>query len=130
MRELHHIGIVTNEKKENENYMADAKLYVTDVDASPNKIEWLRFEEGSPMPELLQKETHISYVVPDIKAAMEGKYVEAIEFIKSETTTFKGTVLKDIGGIDIGRGTVALQEKLEHPRCEKARRPGRIPLER
>lgn len=75
MRELHHIGIITTEPKENESYMAGAKLYVTDVANSPNKIEWLRFEEGSPMPELLQKSTHISYVVPDIKEAMKGKEV-------------------------------------------------------
>ena len=26
MRELHHIGLITTEPKENENYMADAKL--------------------------------------------------------------------------------------------------------
>ena len=87
MRELHHIGIVTSEVKENENYMADAKLYVTDVANSPNKIEWLRFEEGSPMPELLQKETHISYVVPDIKAAMEGKEVLVDPFTPAEGLT-------------------------------------------
>ena len=87
MRELHHIGIITNEPKENENYMADAKLYVTDVDASPNKIEFLRFEDGSPMPELLQKQTHIAYVVPDIKAAMEGQEVLLDPFTPAEGVT-------------------------------------------
>jgi hypothetical protein len=84
MRELHHIGIVTNEPKENENYMADAKLYVTDVEASPNKIEWLRFEDGSPMPELLQTTTHISYVVPDLKEAMAGQEVLLEPFSPAE----------------------------------------------
>jgi len=83
-RELHHIGIPTTEPKEGEDYMADAKLYYTNVDDSPNKIEWLRFEEGSPMPELLQKSTHISYVVPDMKEAMEGKEVLLAPFQAAE----------------------------------------------
>ena len=87
MRELHHIGLITTEPKENENYMADAKLYVTPVEDSPNKIEWLRFEEGSPMPELLQKSSHISYVVPDIKEAMEGKEVLLEPFSPAEGLT-------------------------------------------
>lgn len=73
MRELHHIGIPTDQPQENEIYMEEAKLHVTDAGESPNKIEWLRFEDGSPMPELLQKSPHIAYAVPDLQKAMEGK---------------------------------------------------------
>lgn len=87
MRELHHIGIPTKEKKANENYMAGAKLYVTDADSSPNKIEWLRFEEGSPLPELLQKSTHIAYKVDDLKAAMAGQKVLMEPFSPMEGLT-------------------------------------------
>lgn len=75
MRELHHIGIPTDKQQKKENYMAGAKLFVTDVSDSPNKIEFLRFEKGSPLPELLQKTAHIAYKVKDIKAAMAGKQV-------------------------------------------------------
>jgi catechol 2,3-dioxygenase-like lactoylglutathione lyase family enzyme len=87
MREIHHIGIPTAEPKENESYMADAKLYLTEVDDSPNKIEWLRFEEGSPMPELLQKSVHIAYTVPDIKEAMAGKETLLEPFSPAEGLT-------------------------------------------
>ncbi len=87
MREIHHIGIPPAEPKEKESYMADAKLYLTEVDDSPNKIEWLRFEEGSPMPELLQKSVHIAYTVPDIKAAMEGKETLLEPFSPAEGLT-------------------------------------------
>ena len=75
MRELHHFGIPTATPHKNETYMAGAKLYVTDVAQSPNKIEWLRFEEGSPLPELLKTSPHIAYKVKDLKAAMAGKTV-------------------------------------------------------
>jgi hypothetical protein len=75
MRELHHFGIPTSTPHQKEAYMAGAKLYVTDVADSPNKIEWLRFEEGSPLPALLQSSSHIAYKVQDLKAAMAGKQV-------------------------------------------------------
>ncbi len=75
MRTLHHVGIPSSEQHDDETYLADAKLYITDASTSPNKIEWLRFEPGSPMPELLQSMPHIAYTVEDLKAAMEGKTV-------------------------------------------------------
>ncbi len=75
MRELHHIGIPTNIPQNNENYMAGAKLYVTDAGESPNRIEWLRFEEGSPLPELLKTTSHIAYKVENLKEAMAGKQI-------------------------------------------------------
>lgn len=73
MRELHHIGIPTDQQQENETYIAKAKVYVTNCESSPNKIEWLRFEEGSPMPKLVQTTTHIGYKVDDLEVALQGK---------------------------------------------------------
>ncbi len=87
MRKLHHIGLVTDEPKENENYMPEAKLYVTDAEKSPNKIEWLRFEQDSPMPDLLKKSTHIAYVVPDLREALEGKELLVEPFSPAEGLT-------------------------------------------
>ena len=75
MRKLNHIGIPTNQVMPNENYMEGAKLYVTDFAESPNKIEWLRFEEGSPMPELLQTTAHLAYEVDDLEAELKGAEV-------------------------------------------------------
>jgi hypothetical protein len=72
-KEFHHIGIPTSIKRDKEMYMADAKLYVTDVADSEQQIEWLRFEEGSPMPETLQKEAHMAYKVKSVEEAMAGK---------------------------------------------------------
>ena len=75
MKELHHIGIPTKVKKGKETYLADAKVFITDVKASAHKIEWLRFKAGSPMPKLLQTTTHIAYTVDNIKASIKGKKV-------------------------------------------------------
>lgn len=87
MRELHHIGIPTDAKQAEEKYLEGGKLFVTDPEKSPNKIEWLRFEDGSPMPDLLKTMAHIAYKVGDIKAELEGKDVLLEPFHPMEGVT-------------------------------------------
>ena len=87
MRKLNHIGIPTSEVMPNESYMEGAKLYVTDFAESPNKIEWLRFEEGSPMPELLQTTAHIAYEVEDLEAELKDANVLMEPFQPNENLT-------------------------------------------
>lgn len=75
MRTFNHVGIPTTTPKEGEIYAEGMKLYLTDFKLSPNKIEFLRFEEGSSMPEILKTHAHIAYEVPNLESAMEGKKV-------------------------------------------------------
>lgn len=75
MRKFNHVGIPTTIPQEGENYAEGMKLFLTDFNNSANKIEFLRFESGSPMPEILKTHAHIAYEVPDLKSAMEGKKV-------------------------------------------------------
>ena len=72
MRTLHHVGFITSEQKEGAFYNEGLKVWLTDISASPNKIEFLKFEEGSCMPELVQKQAHIAYVVPNLEEALKG----------------------------------------------------------
>ncbi len=72
---FHHIGIPTTEPKDGEMYRADAKLFITDIDSHPYRVEWLRFEPGSPMPELIQNVPHVAFEVDDLQKAIEGKKV-------------------------------------------------------
>jgi hypothetical protein len=72
---FHHVGIPTAEQRPGETYLEAVRLHVTDADASPYHIEWLRFEEGSPMPRELQTKPHLAFCVDDLKSAMEGKTV-------------------------------------------------------
>jgi hypothetical protein len=87
MRKINHFGVPTSIKQENENYAEGMKLFLTDFNNSPNKIEFLRFEEGSPMPELLQKVAHIAYEVPSLKEEMEGKEILIEPFVAGEGLT-------------------------------------------
>ena len=73
--EFHHVGIPTDKKRENEIYLEEAKVYITDMEASPYRIEWLRFEEDSTMPECLKTTSHVAFKVDDLDKALEGKDV-------------------------------------------------------
>lgn len=75
MRTLHHIGIPTNTIQEGETYSPDMKLFLTDPMASANKIEFLRFEPESTMPEILKTAPHLAYIVDDLAAEMGDKPV-------------------------------------------------------
>ena len=87
MRELHHVGIPTTNHHEQETYLPDAKLYITDAESSVNRIEWLRFEPDSPTPELLKTTAHIAYRVDDLPAEMQGRDVLVEPFSPMEGLT-------------------------------------------
>jgi len=75
MKEFSHVGIPTTTQRDGEIYLEDAKLHVTDFAQSPSLVEWLRFEDGSPMPEVLKKVAHVAFKVDDLEAAMAGQEV-------------------------------------------------------
>ena len=72
---FHHFGVPTSVKQANETYLEGAKLYITDPEASPFRIEFVRFEADSPMPEDLKTKSHAAYFVDDLAAAIEGKKI-------------------------------------------------------
>ncbi len=75
MRKINHFGIPTQTPQAGEVYAEGLKVWLTNFAESPNKIEYLRFEEGSWMPEIIQKIPHIAYEVTDLEKALEGANV-------------------------------------------------------
>lgn len=75
MRTFNHVGIITDEMKEGAAYNEGLSVWLTDYSQSTNKIEWLKFEKGSCLPELVQTQTHMAYTVPDLAKELEGKKV-------------------------------------------------------
>ncbi len=73
--EFSHIGIVTNEKKENETFVEATRVWVTDFVTHPHKVEWLRFEPDSPVTGPLRTEPHVAYRVNSIEEASQGMEV-------------------------------------------------------
>ena len=72
---FHHIGIPTNKPMPDERYIEILKMYVTGFDTSPYGIEWMRFEEDSPISELIQTVPHIAFEVDNMEDALVGKEV-------------------------------------------------------
>lgn len=75
MRKLNHVGIPTSTPQPGEMYAEGMKLFLTDFTKSENKIEFLRFEADSPLPEILKTHAHIAYEVPNLESAMAGKKI-------------------------------------------------------
>ena len=75
MRKINHLGIPTTTPQPGETYVEGLKVWLTNFNDSPNKIEYLRFEEGSCMPELIQKVAHIAYEVDNLEQEMQGARV-------------------------------------------------------
>jgi hypothetical protein len=75
MRKFNHFGIPTTTVQADENYAEGLRVHLTDFSKSANKIEFLRFEKGSCMPDIIQNVAHIAYEVPNMEAALAGKEV-------------------------------------------------------
>jgi hypothetical protein len=70
---FHHIGIPTKEKKLNERYLKKYKFFVSGFETSEYGIEWMRFENDSPINDLIKTVPHIAFEVDDLDAVIKGK---------------------------------------------------------
>ena len=63
-----HIGIPVTTRKPNMIYDEGAKFWMSQsVDDYDYKIEYLKFEEGTPFPEVLHHYPHVAYKVDDLE---------------------------------------------------------------
>ena len=75
-----HIGLITDETKDGESFVAATRVWVTSPRATGLNVEWLRFEPDTPVTGLLRTEPHVAYRVDDLGAAIEGHTVLAEPF--------------------------------------------------
>lgn len=75
MRTFNHIGMVTDVIPEGAVFNDGLKVWLTDYTKSPNRIEFLKFEPGSCLPELVQKQGHVAYTVPSLDEALKDAKV-------------------------------------------------------
>ena len=71
----HHTGVPTGQARPGERYLPQFKMYVSGFPESAYGVEWMRFEPGSPVAELVRTVPHVAFEVDDIDAALEGKEV-------------------------------------------------------
>ena len=71
----HHLGVATEAVRAGERHLARFKMYVAGFESSPYGVEWIRFEEGSPIPEIIRTVPHLAFEVDDLEVALHGKEV-------------------------------------------------------
>ncbi|MBD3224791.1 MAG: hypothetical protein GF313_08685 [Caldithrix sp.] len=91
----HHTGIPTNVTRENETYIASLKMYVSGFESSPYGIEWMRFEDDSPVHPLIQRFPHVAFVVDNLQEALAGK--DMITEVTSPSENIKVAMIQHNG---------------------------------
>jgi hypothetical protein len=71
----HHLGIPSQSPRPLEKHLPQYGMFVSGFETSPYGIEWMRFEPGSPLPELIRTVPHLAFVVDDLDAALEGREI-------------------------------------------------------
>ena len=70
-----HVGVPTTQIQPNEIYVEKMKLYKTEAEQTPFNIEYLRFQDGTPFPEVMHFNPHVAYEVDSIEEASKGAKV-------------------------------------------------------
>jgi hypothetical protein len=71
----HHMGIPTKEKLKDEIHLAHLKIFVSGYGRNPFGVEWMRYEDDAPYPELVKTVAHVAFEVDDLGEATQGRHV-------------------------------------------------------
>ncbi len=75
MRQFHHIGLPTDQKQPGEVYVPDTKVWVTNPDAHPYRVEFLRFEPDTPVKGPVRDMAHVAFKTDNLKREIRGHKV-------------------------------------------------------
>ena len=75
MREFHHIGLPTDQSQPGEVYVPDTKVWVTDPDKHPYRVEHLRYEPDSPVTGPVREMGHVAFRTDDLEKQIHGEHV-------------------------------------------------------
>lgn len=70
--EYFHLGIPTKEDMKWDAYLENLKVHIQEYENDPFGIEWMKFEEGSPMPKVIQERPHVAFLVKNLDKAIKG----------------------------------------------------------
>lgn len=70
-----HFGVPVKQKKHGMIYYPEYKVWCSEFENDPFRIEWIFFEEGSSMHPLIQTVSHVCFIVQDMEKAVHGKKI-------------------------------------------------------
>ena len=68
-----HFGVPTKQKRKEMIYFPEYKVWCSDYEKNPYRIEWVFFENGSPLHPLIQTVSHVCFLVKDIRKPSSKK---------------------------------------------------------
>jgi hypothetical protein len=71
----HHMGIPTQTPRPDEVHVPHLKIHVAGFESSPCGIQWMRYDEDAPYPEIIKTVPHVAFEVDDLAAALIGKEI-------------------------------------------------------
>ena len=80
----HHLGIPTTVARPGEVHLPHFKMHVSGFDTSPFGIEWMRFDPGCEVSELIRTVPHVAFEVDDLEAALAALGAAAEITVPSE----------------------------------------------
>jgi len=72
---FNHVGIPTAGSFDGEIPLPHLKVTVSDHLNNPFGIQWQRYWEDAPYPELVMTVPHVAFEVEDLAAALEGRHI-------------------------------------------------------
>jgi hypothetical protein len=93
-----HIGVVATERQPGESWVESTRVWVTSPRAHPFNVEFVRFEDDSPITGLLRTEPHVAYRVDDVEAAIDGHVVLAEPFQPAPDPGFLTVAFIEVDG--------------------------------
>jgi hypothetical protein len=70
-----HMGVPTTERFEGEIDLPHLKLTVSDHRANQFSIQWQRYWDGAPYPEVVKTVPHVAFIVDNLGEALKGQKV-------------------------------------------------------
>src|SRR5690625_2745938 len=67
-----HVGITTTESKPGEFFFEPNRVWITDHENHPYKVEWLRYEPDSEVIDTVKNNPHVGYIVDSISERSVG----------------------------------------------------------
>ena len=75
MMKFNHVGIPTDRRFDGEIDLPHLKMTVSDHENNPYGIQWQRYWDNAPYPELVKTVPHVAFVVDDLEKALEDTHV-------------------------------------------------------
>ena len=70
---FHHLGVPSPEPREGEVFLPKFGMHVTPLQSDPFRIQWMRFEDDSPLPMLVKEVPHLAFQVESLETALKGR---------------------------------------------------------